>query len=256
MKPALQPSGIYEGVVTHKRFQPRSHSFSYKVAMVYLDLDELPGLFSQSPWWSVETWNLATFFRSDYHQKSTSSLKQAVLATLENSTGQAFHGCIFMLSNLRYFGFIINPLTLYYCYDTANSLRFVVAEVTNTPWRQRCHYVIPTTNPNGTAALAFGKTMHVSPFMPMDLDYQWHSSLPGPQLALTMALQQEGITVFAASMMMNHAALTRTSMHRLLWKYPMMTLQIAFGIYWQALRLWLKGMPFYTNSPKVDRSDP
>ncbi len=256
MKPALPTSSIYEGVVMHTRMKPHAHRFSYQVAMVYLDLDDLPALFAQSPLWSLERWNFASLFRRDYHDRSPLTLKQAVLATIVSSSGQAFHGRVFMLSNLRYFGFIINPLTLYYCFDEHNELSFVVAEVTNTPWRERCHYVLPATHHGDSTTVVFDKAMHVSPFMPMALQYQWHSSLPGQQLAVTMSLQQAGDTVFAAAMTLTQTPLTRTSMHRLLWRYPLMTLQVALGIYWQALRLWLKGNPFYPNPQGVDRSVP
>ncbi len=256
MKQSMIQSGIYEGVVMHTRLKPHTHHFSYNVAMVYLDLDELPVLFGKSPLWSLEKWNLTAYFRHDYHDKAALPLKQAVLATVERSSGQALLGRVFMLTNLRYFGFIINPLTLYYCFDENNELRFMVAEVTNTPWRERCHYVLPVSGANGSTEAAFDKAMHVSPFMPMDMTYQWHSSAPLQQLSVQMSLLQEGSQVFAASMLLNHSALTRASMHRLLWRYPLMTLQVVIGIYWQALKLWLKGNPFYSHPHHVDRSVP
>ena len=161
-----------------------------------------------------------------------------------------------MLSNLRYFGFIMNPITLYYCFDGENRPAFVVAEVTNTPWRERCFYVLETAGQDGSVMQEFSKAMHVSPFMPMNLLYQWRSSVPGRELSVNMSLIRDGNTLFAASMQLKHAALDRSRMHRLLWKYPLMTLQVGFGIYWQALRLWLKGNPVYPHPPHVDRSVP
>jgi DUF1365 family protein len=256
MKTALLPSGVYEGVVMHARIKPHAHRFNYKVAMVYLDLDELPALFSKSPFWSMERWNLAIFRRCDFHDQTSLPLKQAVINTVERSSGQTFRGRVFMLANLRYFGFIINPITLYYCFDEENLLSYVVAEVTNTPWHERCQYVLKTTSQDGSAIHEFSKAMHVSPFMPMNLLYQWHSSSPGQELSVNMSLIQDGNSVFAASMKLEYAALNRSRMHRLLWEYPLMTLQVGLGIYWQALRLWLKGNPVYPHPPHVDRSVP
>ena len=252
----VQHSALYEGTVSHIRHSPRVHSFSYQVAMVLLDLDELPAVFAQSRWWSLEHRNLVTFCRRDYHGPPELPLKQSVQATVEQQCGMKLEGRVCMLTNLRHCGFIINPITCYYCYDTQDTLRAIVAEVTNTPWHERYHYVL-TVDASGRVAIEFAKAMHVSPFMPMELRYHWRSSKPAEEVDLQMTLTNDGAHVFYASLQLQRQPLDARAMRRLLWQHPLMTVEVGIGIYWQALKLWLKRIPFHphprhlrtTNSP-------
>jgi len=243
-------SAIYEGVVTHHRLLPRTHFFSYRVAMVYLDLDELDAVFARHWAWSRERWNFASFRRADYHGKPDQSLADAVRQTIHAATGHWHAGPIRMLTNLRYFGYLINPITCYYCFDSDETLQTIVAEVTNTPWRERQAYVLPFAGKSAVDAVNFPKLMHVSPFMPMDMDYLFKAGIPGEKLGLYMENQREGERVFTASLRLQRRAMAKANMAKLLSRYPFMTMQVAIGIYWQALRLWWMQIPFVPHPRK------
>lgn len=257
----LWHSAIYEGTVRHRRYTPKLHDFTYKVFMVYVDLHEIDDVCKQTPWWSNKQFSLAWFRRKDFFDGvSTSSLYEAVANKVEQETGTRPVGPIRMLTNLRYFGFIINPITCYYCFDkTGEVLQTVVAEVTNTPWGQRCHYILDMTKESSTKpVVTFAKAMHVSPFQPMNLIYQWRGKKPAEQLSIhldvfsaedvnvDMTLKNAVSPVFDATLLLQRQAMTAKNMNRKIFFYPLMTVKVLLAIYWQAVKLWCKKIPFHS----------
>ncbi|MCV6604928.1 MAG: DUF1365 domain-containing protein, partial [Porticoccaceae bacterium] len=175
----MLPDGIYRGWVQHSRHHPKVHRFRYPLAMVLLDVDQLESHFSQSRWWSLERFNAISFYRSDYlPEVPGQTLKEALTCRIRQECGVAFEGSVKILTQPRYFGVIFNPVSYYFCYDSDQTLTYIVTEINNTPWNQRHSYVLPVpADSAGSAHFDFDKQFHVSPFMPMALQYHWRFSL-------------------------------------------------------------------------------
>lgn len=256
-------SAIYQGSVRHRRYHAEKKNtllreFTYQVFMVYLDLQELDTVFKCSRWWSKKRFNLAWFRRKDYFDGQETPLYEAVAALVEVQTGKRPAGSIRMLTNLRYFGFIINPITCYYCFDeTGEKIETIVAEVTNTPWKQRCHYVLAIDEEQqqrGAQHVFFTKEMHVSPFQPVGLDYQWYSHNPNDKLAVHIDVNRRVCDknlpdhkVLDTTMRLKHRNMTPATMQYFIFRYPCMTLKVFGAIYWQALKLFVEKYRFYSN---------
>lgn len=244
-------SAIYMGYVRHRRFAPRHHQFSYAVFMVYLDLDEIEAVMARNPFWSTARFALARFQRRDYFDGDSASLKSAIHNAVHAQLGLRLSGAVRMLTNLRYFGFIINPITVYYCFDEMETLQAMVLEVTNTPWGQRHLYVLRCDPARSTQRIHFDKALHVSPFHPMTMRYALYSREPAQKLSLH--LQNRDLTanervVFDATLTLQKRPMQSGEMTRVLLHFPLMTLKVAAAIYWQALKLWWKRTPFHPNT--------
>jgi DUF1365 family protein len=173
-------------------------------------------------------------------------------------------GPIRMLTHLRYFGYLFNPVTFYYCFDEAEHLTAVVAEITNTPWNERHAYTLGAETASrsemdgGSLRWRFGKSFHVSPFVPMDVDYDWTFKAPGESLLVQMNLdkhQAEPTRVFDATLRMDRRELSPSLMRGLLLRYPFLAAQVIGSIHFQALRLWLKRAPVFRHpGPRRRRS--
>lgn len=248
-------SCIYEGYVRHRRFQPVVNQFQYRVFLMYLDLAELPTLFQGCWLWSADRVNLAYFRRRDHLGNPKVPLDRAVRDLVADKTGVRPAGPIRLLAHLRYFGYCFNPASFYYCYDESGAqVDAIVVQIHNTPWGEEHCYVLDEAHNEysapGFKRFQFAKAFHVSPFMPMDIWYDWRFKEPGETLSAHFMNYREGQKIFDATLTLARRELTPGNLTRVLMSYPPMTLKVITMIHWQALRLWLKGATFYVHPRK------
>ena len=247
-------SAIFEGQVRHRRLHPTGHEFVYRLFMMYLDLSELDTVFEKRWFWSTRRSALARFRRENHLGDTSVSLDRAVRDLVEAETGSRPKGPVRLLTNLSYFGYCFNPVSFYYCFDVDDQqVETIVAEVNNTPWGERFCYVLgETMNQGNTSHKRYSpaKQMHVSPFMPMDIDYDWRFSSPAEHLSVHMENARKGRKVFDATLKFKRSEISAGSLARVLVLYPFMTLRVIFAIHWQALRLWLKRVPVHDHPAK------
>jgi DUF1365 family protein len=251
-------SQLYIGQVRHRRFTPKAHSFNYKLFMMYLDLDELPDIFSPYRFWSFNRSNIASFKREDHMGDPSLSLKQSIYDFVYEKSGIKLEGPVGLLTHLRYFGFGFNPVSFYYCFDsTGEKIEAIISEVNNTPWgEQHCYLFVPENN-LGTAnkhQYQFNKDFHVSPFHPMNQTYQWSISAPEQHIGIHIENWQDTEKAFDATLSLDRQLINAKNLSRILYQFPFMTIKVVSAIYYQALKLWLKGIPFYSHPKKVNSS--
>ena len=239
----MTASAIYEGTIRHRRFGVRPHELRHRLALVYLDLEELDGLLggrliARRP-------GLVRFRRADYLGDPQIGLADAVRMLLERRTGSAPAGPIRVLTQLRTFGHCFNPVSFYYCFTPQGQLDAVVAEVTNTPWGERHAYVLGRTGTGAVLSGDFAKALHVSPFMGMGQRYTMRVTAPGSTLAVNIESHELGRRAFDATLALRRAPLTRSGLARVTARYPAATLRVLALIYSHALALKLKGVPLH-----------
>jgi DUF1365 family protein len=229
-------SCLFEGILVHRRLRP-DRRFRHRVAMAYIDLEELPRLLGgrllqRSP-------GLLRFRRSDYHGDPGVELEAAVRDTVERQLGTRPQGPVRLLTNLRSFGLCFNPVSFYYCFDNGGQLQAVLAEVTNTPWGERHAYVIA----DGSGQLQ--KLLHVSPFMPMDQAYTFSAAAPTQRLSVTIENHRSEQREFVAALALERVELTPAAVRRISVRYPLTTIRTLALIYGHAVGLRLAGVrPF------------
>ncbi|MES1195943.1 MAG: DUF1365 domain-containing protein [Steroidobacter sp.] len=250
-------SALYIGQLQHRRHLPKTNHFRYRIFMLLIDLDELPTLFDRFWLWSSRHPALAWFRRKDYLGDAEQSLSDAVRDTVMQHTGIRPCGPIRLLTHLRYFGYNFNPVSFYYVYDAADTqVETIVAEITNTPWKQRHCYVLSVGRAQVFSAAnqwnwQFDKAFHVSPFMPMDMQYGWRFSAPDKSLRVHMENWRDDRKQFDATLTLQRREISSASLCKVLLGFPLMTLQVVTLIHWQALKLLFKRVPFFTHPEKL-----
>jgi len=247
-------SAIYTGLLRHRRYRPRRHEFAYRLFMAYLDVDRLPELMRVSPFASYNRWNWATFDERDHLGDPSRPLRERLAADAAAHGLALPGGPIFLLTHLRYLGYVFNPVSFFYCHDRDGRLELVLAEVNNT-FGETHRYWLPAGAGGARDRVrrhTAAKRMHVSPFMPMALDYDFVLTEPADRLVVRMrtidAEQAAGGTpLFDAALALDRQPWSARSLHRALARHPWMTAKIIGAIHWEALKLFLKKAPVYTH---------
>jgi DUF1365 family protein len=237
-------SAIYEGTIRHRRFAVRERAFRHRLALLYVDLDELPGLLGGR--FVARRPGLVRFRRADYLGDPVQPLAEAVRALVARRTGADPGGPVRLLTQPRTLGHCFNPVSFYYCFAPGGErLEAVVAEVTNTPWGERHAYVLPRGGDGPVLDGGFDKALHVSPFMAMDQRYAWRASHPGPTLSVHIASSEDGAPAFDATLSLRRRPLTTRSLAGVTARYPAATLRVLGLIYGHAVALWLRRVPVH-----------
>jgi len=245
---------MYEGTVRHRRFGPGVvHDFSYDVAMPLLDVAEVDAVAALHPLWSGSRPAPVWFRRADFLGDPAVPLDAAVRDLVEERSGRRPTGDVAVLANVRTWGWLFNPISLYFCTDApGGAVEAVVAEVENTPWHERHAYVVGAPGRH-----RFAKAMHVSPFLPMDVDYELRYSAPAERLVVHLDVVRGDERLLGATLSLRRRPLDRRALGRLVWSVSSLSHRVSAGIYAQAARLRLKGAPFHAHPGSTrERSGP
>ncbi len=240
-------SGIYWGNVRHRRFGDITHEFSYQLYMMGLDLDELPQTTSRSALFGTRWYNPIRFVESDYLAEKKEnvttdepkSLKQRIASKVQQLGGVwSDSNRVTMLAQCRCLGIYFSPINCFFCYDETGDCKYMLAEVSNTPWRERHYYLIDMHQ-----ELKVKKEFHVSPFMDLNMTY-FLSFKPPAKRTLVLLECRRHDKLFDATLALTKQSVTKTNIRRTVFKIPAMTIKVVMGIYYQALKLFLKKVPF------------
>lgn len=249
-------SALYVGKLRHRRFAPRVHEFSYPVYMAFLDIDDLPELMKVSRFSSYNRWNWTSYDERDHFGDVKKSLRKRMEEAAASERVELPKGRIFLLTHLRYLGYVFNPVSFFYCYDQDGRLAMMLGEVNNTFGQTHNYWLTAANERANTAAKRYqtSKEMHVSPFQGMELTYDWIFTEPGEQLVAHMNTLAEGKPNFDATLQLERRPWEAKQLVKVLSAYPLMTVRVIAAIHWQALRLWMKRVPVFTHRPKLERA--
>ena len=242
-------SNIYSGHVTHRRFKPIKHYFAYRTFSILFDLDEFEEIDKNIIFFSLNKFNLFSFYNKDHGSRDGSNLKAWVLKTLNDYNLDKNITSIKLLCFPRILGYVFNPLSVFYCYSD-DKLKAVLYEVKNTFGEQHT-YVFEIMSDSNIITQKCSKKFYVSPFIKMESDYHFRLKKPQENISIFIKqVDQEG-PILTACQIGKKEKLTSTNLLLCFFRYPLMTLKIIISIHFEALRLWKKGAKFIKRNTKI-----
>jgi uncharacterized protein len=239
-------SALYVGRVTHHRLRPRRHSLGYRSYWLLLDLDEIDALPRHLKLFSHNRFNLFSFHDRDHGTGDRRPLREAIEGRLEASGTDLDGGPIRLLAMPRLLGYVFNPISIYFCHYRDGALAALVYQVHNT-FGERHSYVIAVEEPRraGPIRQDCSKRFHVSPFLGMDMRYDFRVIEPAEMARLIVRGSDHDGDLIVASMLGTRVPLTDVNLIRVFVTHPLLTLKVTFGIHFEAVLLWLKGLRLY-----------
>ena len=245
-------SALYVGQVAHRRLRPRKHALRYRTFALLLDLDELPDLAARSRLFSHNSFNLFSFYDRDYGSGAT-PLREQIEGHARQVGLDLDGGSIRLLTMPRILGYAFNPISLYFCHARDGGLLAILYEVNNT-FGQRHSYFIPVeAAAPGPIRQSCAKQFYVSPFMAMDMVYEFTVSPPGENVSIAIVERDRQGVVLTATQAQDRVALTDAALSRVFFSHPLLTLKVVVGIHLEALVLWVKGMRLQIRPPPPDQ---
>jgi len=246
-------SAIYEGVVTHARFSPRAHRLRYRIFMLLLDLDELPGLFSRLRLLKSGAFGLMSFRAADHGDRSGKDLKAYATRVLAEA-GIVAEGPVRLLCMPRILGYGFNPLSLYFCHHADGRLAAILYEVRNTFGEQHSYLVAAPDAASSHVRQTAPKRFFVSPFMDMDLVYDFEILQPEERIAVTVCVSRGDERILTATFTGQRAPLTDAALLKTWLRHPLLSFKVIAGIHWEALRILARGIGLRRRPPPPSRA--
>jgi len=242
-------SALYIGRVSHERMRPRRHRLAYRVFSLLVDLDELETLDRRLRLFSLNAFNLFSLRPRDYGFARSGDLRNEVESVLRAAGIDLGSGPIRLLTMPRVLGYAFNPLSIFFCHARNGALGAILYQVNNT-FGQRHTYLVDTQDADqGPLTHQGRKLFYVSPFLGLDLAYRFRIRPPDEIFSLDIeARDVDGLVLFAAQKL-RRVPLSDGSLLRVFFTHPLMTAKVIAGIHWEALLLWLKGVPLQSRPP-------
>jgi DUF1365 family protein len=247
-----QASCLYECTVMHRRLQPKHHEFVYRIFLFLLDLDEIPSLTRAIPLFSAEEPNLYSLRNEDYFQFHSRGLRENLETFLQTQNIPTRPARISLLTLPRMLGYTFNPISIFFCFDEENRPLTSVVQVGNT-FGELKPYLVPLDESGNSFHIRVPKNYYVSPFSPLDVAFDFRFKNPGQSLHIAIDNYQGDQKTLISTLTGKRTELTTSNLARLTLAFPLVTLKIIFLIHWEALRLWLKGIPFILKEDDIEK---